>query len=107
MALKIVFIAMFMATCSVALPMPQKNEAVDIVKDNVEGVIDQVMDMMNDVTDIQETIIKNVKATVAKVDQLMKDVENKLVALTADIGITNTERIKVTNEAITTYRSVK
>jgi len=107
MALKIVFIAMFMATCSVALPMPQKNEAVDIVKDNVGGVIDQVMDMMNNGTDIQGTIIKNVKNTVAKVDQLMKDVENKLVALTADIGIINTERIKVTKEAITTYRSIK
>merc|ERR1719415_323881 len=37
----------------------------------------------------------------------MKDVENKLVALTADIGIINTERIKVTKEAITTYRSIK
>jgi len=108
MALKIVFIVMFMATCSVALPMPQKTEVVDIVKDNVKDIIiDQIVDVMNNGTNIQGTIIKNVKITVAKVDQLMKDVENKLIALTNDIGIINSERIKATKEAITTYRSVK
>ena len=82
-----------MATCSVALPMPQKNEVVVIVKDNVGGVDDQVVDMMNNGTNIQGTSITNVKDAVAKGDQLMKDVANKLIAVPHNIGIINAEKM--------------
>jgi tetrahydromethanopterin S-methyltransferase subunit B len=70
-------------------------------------IIDNVIDSMSKGTNIQKTVIENVKTAISKVDSLMREVEAKLVSLAADIGVINSEKIEITREAIGTYQNVK
>merc|ERR1712110_805184 len=72
-----------------------------------EDGFDQVVGLMKKGAGIQSEILTQIVDTVRMVDQISTDAENRLIGLTRDIGIINTERIDLTKEAVTTYVRAK
>ena len=105
MGLRNIFIVLLLGTSSFALPRMKRD--LNIWKDFGIAIVDEFVDSMTNGTAIQTTIIDNVNEIVSELDALMQQVEDKLVTLTAEIGVINSDKIEVTREAIKTYRNVK
>ena len=105
MGLRNIFIVLLLGTSSFALPRMKRD--LDIWKDVGIAIVDEFVDSMTNGTAIQTTIIDNVNEIVSELDELMQQVEDTLVTLTAEIGVINSDKIEVTREAIKTYRNVK
>ena len=79
-----------------------------VQKDNTGlGVLTNFVEGLTDGSDIQELVMDEIKKGVARIGELMKDVEIKIAEITKDIGVINSERSESLREAYTTYRRIK
>ena len=72
-----------------------------------DGMLEEVVDTLTNGTTIQKLIIRKIKESVAKIDELMKDMERRLSEISADIGVINSEKIELTRQLFATYRNTK